>query len=98
MSKACAEARASLPTTALSRPSRCDDSPWRTLHRFHIRPLAGPIAAGETIPLGRPGSYRVIDVLPIMDADAPYAGALRVELRGAQSWNSGEGHDVIGES
>jgi hypothetical protein len=41
--------------------------------------LAGPIAAGETIPLGRGRSYRVIDVLPIMDADAPYVGALRIE-------------------
>jgi hypothetical protein len=43
--------------------------------------LAGPIAAGETIPLSRDRSYRVIDVLPIMDAGSRYGAALRVELR-----------------
>ena len=59
--------------------------------------LAGPIAAGETIPLGGGRSYRVIDVLPIMEADAPYVGALRFELHGgAGSSNSGEGRERSG--
>jgi hypothetical protein len=54
--------------------------------------LADPIAAGEAIPLGGGRSYRVIDVLPIMEADALYVGALRVEpLGGAGSRNLGKG-------
>ena len=52
--------------------------------------LGGPIAAGETIELGGGRSYRVIDVLPFLDTDTPYVGAVRVELREARSETDSE--------